>query len=140
MSRDYHQAREQATQAAWARLRHLLYPETVHLITPADVAEAITMACDILAPSDHDAVERLPDVLNEMKRQHEAYLDALDARDHALRAADRLAYAVGALVGQDVGRREAGAKPWARALLILDEIAEANARPRPSDLRYGWVA
>lgn len=140
MSRDYHRVREQATQAAWARLRHLLYPDTVHMITPADVADAITVACDILVPSEQDGVERLPDVLTEMKRQHEAYLDALDARDHALRSADRLAYAVGALVGQDVGRREAGGNPWSRALLILDEIAEANARPRPSDLRYGWVA
>lgn len=140
MSRDTDRSREQATHAAWARLRHLLYPETVHLIKQSDVADAITMACDILAPVERGAVERLPAVLKEMERQHEAYLDALDARDTALRAADRLAYAVGALVGQDVGRREGGQNPWARALLILDEIAEANARPRPSDLRYGWVA
>lgn len=128
--------REQATQAAYARLRHLLYPDTVHLLKPRDLAEAITVACDILAPAENDAAQRLPAVLREMDRQHTAYLDALDDRDEALQAADRLAFAVGALVGRDVGRRIGGGNPWSRAMLILDEIAEANGRPRPSDLRY----
>lgn len=140
MSPEYARARDQACQAAWVRIRHLLYPETVTLLTPADLAEAITLACDILAPVEREAVQRVPQLMREAERQHEAYLNALDARDNALRAADRLAYAIGALVGQDVGRREGGANPWARALLILDEIAEANSRPRPSDLRYGRVA
>jgi hypothetical protein len=141
MTATYGQVREQATNAAWARIRHLLYPETVHLLGVGDVADAIAVASDILAPAEHDALERLPGLLRELDMERRSHLRVVDERDEALQAADRLAYAVAALTGEDVGRRDAlGNNPWQRALDILDRVAEANGRLRPSDLQYGKAA
>ncbi|MET0702469.1 MAG: hypothetical protein ABWY93_22670 [Mycobacterium sp.] len=122
----YAQVRDEAARVAYTALRPLLKPESVHLIGIAEIADALALASDILAPAEHDAATRLPVVSRGVERLSRE-------RDEALAAADGLSRAVGALIGRDLRRRR-GPGVWDDALAILDEIADANDRPRPSDL------
>lgn len=136
MTKTYGEVRAQATEEAWKHIRHLLYPETVHLLSINDLQAAISIACDILAPAETDAAERLPRLLRELDLQRREHLRVLDERDDAVRAANDLAYGIAALTGEDIGKHRGDNNPWQRALDLLDAVAEANNRPRPSDLRY----
>jgi hypothetical protein len=127
-------AREEAAQTAWLRLRHLLHPETVHMLTLADLADAIGVAADVIAPAEKAAGERIEHLLRELDALQRENTRLRGERDDAQRAADYLAYAVATLTGEDIGAHIAGNNPWQRSLDLIDAIAVANDRPRPSDL------
>lgn len=137
---NYGEVRHQAAEAAWKTIRHLLHPDTVHLLSLGDIADAITAASDILAPAEQAAVRRRAELLDDLDKLDRENMLLRSERDTALRAADDLAYAVAALTGEDIGRHTSANDPWKRALDILDAIAEANHRPRPSDLQYTKAA
>lgn len=130
--RTYALVREQAAQAALRRIGHLLTPQTVHLLTTRDIADALTAANDILAPEQSDAAARLPMALREIDRLSAKNHDACRTRDAAVRHADALARAAAFLVGRDLPPGLAGAQLWEAGLAVIDEIAEANHRPKPS--------
>jgi exopolysaccharide biosynthesis predicted pyruvyltransferase EpsI len=145
--------RWQAAAAAFARLQHLLRPDTVHLLSIGDLADAITAANDILAPAEARQAREAQELAGKLEAEIHAHLRTMVQRDAALRnaaqalqqsdaalrdmrdaldAADELAHAVAQLTGKDIGCRERGHDTWGQALSIVDEIADANNRPRPS--------
>ncbi len=134
MSEAYDQLRRRAAMTAYKQIRHLLYPETVHLLGEREMIEALTVANDILAPAERAAADRLPVVLRELELAEQQWHHAAQQRDIALRFADALAYAVGELVDRGLEQHEPGPKLWRAGLSIVDEIAVANSRPRPSEV------
>jgi hypothetical protein len=134
---DYGALRAGAVERAWKTVRHLLRPDSVHLMQPADLAEAITAANDVLAPAETQLLTELGDVRgdllwtrNQLERREHELLRVSRQRDDALKVADQLAYAVAEVVGTDIGGHEPDNNPWNRALSILEDMAVANRRWR----------
>jgi hypothetical protein len=134
------EASEEAAQQAWLRLRHLLRPDTVHLLTQADLADAIGLVADKMVADQQATADRVEGLLRELDNVQRENTRVREERDEALRVADILAYSVGALTSENLGTHQPGNNPWQRALDLLDEIAVANNRARPSDMYYGEVS
>lgn len=118
----YGEVRAQAAEAAHRHIRHLLYPETVHLLSIADIGEAVTVASDILAPAERAAAEQFDAVAGRCEQ-------LLAERDEAVHYADSLSAGLGDLLEHDVRSMLAPTARWRFALDLLAQLVAVNARP-----------